>query len=638
MEDGVTPPKAPNLASLKTMFEDSAQLTQTARQQSRVDDDYYHGHQWTAAERATLRERKQPDNVFNRVRPAVNGTLGVLKQGATDPRAYPRTPKDEDSADVASKVLRFIADFNRFDDLKIRGAKDYLVQGTCAAIVEVDDDLQVVVQEIAGEEFFYDARSRRENFSDARYMGIAKWQYADDVAAKYPDAKADLEGSLDGGSLGDDTFEDRPNDATPTVSWVDKKKRRVMVVELYHREGREWQRCVFHAGGLLDYGPSAYHDDKGRPCNPIEAQSCFVDRDNNRYGIVRDMRGPQDEINKRRSKLLHLLSTSQIQAVDPSAIEVDANTARKEAARPDGVIPFGWQKVQTTDMAMGQANLLSEAKAEIERMGPNPAILGRQGESSSGRAQLVRQQAGLTEQAVTYGGVEEWELRLYRQMWNRARQFWTSPQYIRITDDEGSPEFIGINSPPTDDQGRQGKPLADPTTGEPLKVHPETGEAHPQGKQAFLMPDGSMALGYQNVIAEMDVDILIDATPDTANVQQEQFQMLVELAKMYGPQEVPFDDLLAVSAMPDKRAIIDKRKARAEQAGQQQQQQQAMQMQLAQAGAQAEIENKQADTALKSAKAQTELFSAQFKADQAFIGMAGPASGSAPNGAGQYAP
>ena len=135
-----------------------------------------------------------------------------------------------------------------------------------------------------------------------------------------------------------------------------------------------------------------------------------------------------------------------------------------------------------------------------------------------------------------------------------------------------------------------------------------------------------MALGYQNALAEMDVDILIDATPDTANVQQEQFKMLVELAKMYGPQEVPFDDMLAVSAMPDKRAIIEKRKARQEQNAQQQQQMQAMQMQLAQAGAMADIENTQADTQLKSAKAQTELFDAQFKADQAFVGMVGSAA------------
>jgi hypothetical protein len=578
-------PKAPEIAELRAMYRDAMDLTEFARRQAEIDDDYYNGNQLTREEKAELSKRGQPDIVINRVRPAVNGTLGVLKAGSTDPRAYPRTPKDEDSADIATKVLQFIADRNRFDDLKISVARDYLIRGTCAAIVEADEDLQITMQEISSEEFFADPRSRREDFSDARYMGIAKWQYADDVTAMYPDAKRDVEGSLsDSGALIDDLNQDRPQDASSTVSWVDKKKRRVMVVEMYHREGSEWRRCVFHAGGTLAYGVSPYVDDKKRPCNPIVAQSCYIDRDNNRYGIVRDMRGPQDEINKRRSKLLHLINASQIQAVDPSAVEVDSNTARKEAARPDGVIPYGWQKVPTTDMAAGQANLLVEAKMEIERIGPNPAVLGREGENASGRANLVRQQAGLTEQAIVYGGVEVWELRAYEQMWNRARQFWTAPQYIRITDDEGAPQFVGINQPQMA-QGPDGQPMAD-MTGQPI------------------------VLGYENALAEMDVDIILDTTPDTANMAAEQFAVMAELAKVYGPQAVPFEMMLQLSSIPGKREIMDKMKAKADEGGQAQQQVVQLQQQMVELEAalkQAEIANKQANTELTQAKTETEM-------------------------------
>jgi len=597
--------QAPSLASLKTMFEESASLTILARKEARIDQDYYDGYQWTADERAALKARKQPDTVFNRVRPAVNGTLGVLKQGATDPRAYPRTPKDEDAADVASKTLRFIADQNQFDDLKMRGAKDYLVMGTCAAICEVDEDLKIVIEPIRWEEFFYDPRSRKETFGDARYMGCAKWQYADDVVRRYPDVKSSLDMEIEAGAATvDESFEDRPGDASNTVAWVDKRKRRVMVVEIYHREADGWRRCVYYSGGILEYGPSPYLDDKKRPCCPIEAQSCFIDRGNNRYGMVRDMRGPQDEINKRRSKLLHLVSSSQIQAVDPSAVATDANTARKEAARPDGVIPYGWQKVPTVDMASGQASLLAEAKGEIERMGPNPAILGREGESSSGRAQLIRQQAGIIEQAIIYGGIEEWELRLYRQMWDRARQFWTAPMFVRVTDDEGAPKFIGLNQP-------TGQPKIDDQTGE-MALDPQTGQP---------------VEDVENPIAELDVDIIIDATPDTANVQQEQFEALIEMARMYGPQEVPFEDILLLSSMPGKRQVMERRKARQEEQGQQQQTQQQMQMQMAQAGTQAAIENTQSQTALNMAKAETTMFNAQVDADKALHGVMKPAAG-----------
>lgn len=585
----------PDLPKLKKYFEDAISTTEVARRQAAIDQDYYDGPgQWTPAERAILKDRKQPDNYFNRIRPAVLGTLGVIKQGATDPRAYPRNPQDEDAADVASKVLRFIADRNRFDDLKLKAAKDYLVCGICAAIVEVDEDRQVTVGLIRFEEFFYDPRSRKEDFSDARYMGIAKWQYADDVIAKYGDADKAIERTLDGGSpiAVDITMEDRPTDQIGTVSWADKGKRRIMTVELYHAEGGKWYRCVFHAGGILESGVSAYLDDKKRPTNPIVAQSCFVDRENNRYGIVRDMRGPQDEINKRRSKLLHRLSTNLVQENQPGALMgTDAELVRKEAARPDGVLPSGVQIVNQSDKTAGEAQLLQEAKTEIERMGPNPAVLGRQGEASSGRANLIRQQAGMTEQAVVFGGVEDWELRIYGRKWDCARQYWTAPMFVRTTDDEGSPEFIGVNQPQTQMDPMTGQPVMDAATGQPA------------------------ILGYENALAELDVDIILDSVPDTANVQQEQFQMLVELAKIYGPQEVPFDDVLETSTMPNKRQVIDKRKARAEQAAQSQQNNPAQELQMR--GAVAEITKTEAEAALTIAKADNEVMRPQMEAMKA---------------------
>lgn len=598
MEDGVTSSYKPELATLKRMFEDARDQTYDARKDALIDQDYYDGYQWTAEERATLRKRLQPDLVFNRVRPAINGTLGVIKQGATDPRAYPRNPQDEESSDVASKTLRFIADTNRFDDLKLKGAKQYLVPGTCAAIIEVDEDRQVKIEPIRFEEFFYDPRSRREDFKDARYMCVAKWQYADEVAKLYPDAKKDVMDALEAGApiTTDETFDDRPKDQ---ITWVDKKKRRVLTVELYHEDGG-WKRCVFFAGGVLEAAESAYKDSKGRPTNPIEAQSCFVDRENNRYGLVRDMRGPQDEINKRRSKLLHELNNRQVRQVEMGA-EMDAANVRQEAGRPDGILPYGWDFVSRADIVAGQAQLLAEAKAEIERMGPNPAILGRQGEDQSGRANLIRQQAGLTEQAIIFGGIEDWELRIYRQCWDRARQFWREPMWIRVTDDEGAPEFVQLNEPemgpPQMVMGENGVPTIQPTV-----------------------------LGYKNAIAELDVDIILDTVPDTANVQQEQFQMLTELAKMYGPEQVPFEDVLEASSMPNKRQIIERRKARAEEAQQQQQQPNPMQ-ELQMRGAVAEVSKTEAEAALTGAKAQNEMMRPQMEAAERLQQMHRPAAG-----------
>jgi hypothetical protein len=140
------------------------------------------------------------------------------------------------------------------------------------------------------------------------------------------------------------------------------------------------------------------------------------------------------------------------------------------------------------------------------------------------------------------------ELRVYRQMWARIKQFWTEQKTIRVTDDIGAAKFMQVNEPQV------------------------------QEVQGIVMgPDGQPQIGMQQVVtgvknrpAEMDMDIIIDTTADTANVQQEQYTELVKLAQVYGPQEVPFDDILEASNLPQKRKIIEKRKSRQEEQAQQQ--------------------------------------------------------------------
>ena len=118
--------------------------------------------------------------------------------------------------------------------------------------------------------------------------------------------------------------------------WADYKRRRVRVCEHYYRDGEGWKFCIFTKGGFV-VAPQAspYLGEDDQPECPIKAVSLYVDRDNNRYGEVRTMIGPQDEINKRRSKALHLINQRQVR-VSP-AVANDPNEVRKELARPDGV-------------------------------------------------------------------------------------------------------------------------------------------------------------------------------------------------------------------------------------------------------------------------------------------------------------
>jgi hypothetical protein len=513
--------------------------------------------------RATLAARFQPAIWTNHVQPAVDGVLGMLAQGRTDPRAYPRNPQDEQSADIATKALRYMADKASFDQIKLDCAEEHQVEGIAAAVVEIDADLEVTVTQLRWNEFIYDPRSRRADFKDARYLGAAKWMYADDVAALYPERyKAMGDPFESGGSWAGqgDIFDDKPE---TVLGWIDRNSRRLLVVEIYHQEGGQWMRCVFCAAGEFEAGVSPYQDDKGRPRCPIEAASCYVSRELMRYGRVRNMRPIQDEVNARRSRALHIANSRQLQERELGSGMGDVDTARQEAARADGVIPPGWAIIPTRDMAVDNQALLAEAKTELQRMAPTPAVLGRQGGASSGRERLVLQQAGMTELARALSRLQDWEQRIYAAMWMTARQFWQEPKWVRITDDLKAAEFVLMNDP------------EDPGT--------------------FL--------------SRMDVDIIIDSVADTANLAQEVWQELVQLLQMYPPEDARFLIAVEMSPIPDKARVIERIKAFQKERTEEMAQAQQMAMQQAQqagelqmAEAQASIADKQAGAMKKAAE------------------------------------
>jgi hypothetical protein len=549
--------------------------------------------------RQVLRDRKQPEIYTNRIRPAVNGILGVLEQGRSDPQAYPRNPDDQDAADIVTKVLRFIADKSDFASIKLDVAENFFIEGTGAVIVEMDGD-DITPTQIRWEEYYSDSFSRRNDFGDKRFDGIAKWVDADLIRnnPRWKERLKEIGDPLDSANEGfaSETYEDRGDNG---AGWINTRRRRALLCEEYALEEGEWKRLVYIGCGVLEYDTSPYLDEKGRPSNPIEATSCYVDLDNGRYGIVDDMMPIQDEINASRSRALHLANSRQVQFdVNSGGNPADADIARQEAARADGVLPMGWTIQATADMT--QANILrnQEAKGEIERMGPTPAVLGRnESGSQSGRARLVSQQAGLTELARPIGRLSNWELRVYRQMWNRARQYWTDEMFIRVSDDQRAPQFLKVNEM----VGQQPTivPQQDPATGQ-------------VATQIVMQPI------MKNRLAEMDVDIILDTVQDTATLAQEVWAELVQLVGQAGGLEAvyspAFELMIEASPLADKTRVIELiKKGRDEQQqnqvqqlqGQVQQLTQALQQKQQQTGEQvaADVAHKTAQANLANAKA-----------------------------------
>ena len=568
------------LETVKRKATVSMDMLDAARRAAQVFQRYYDGDQWTDSERRTLEARGQPALAFNHIKPAINAIIGIVERGRTDPKGWGRTPQDQEAAEVATDGLRYVSDVTRFNATARECLQDFLIWGVVAGINEINEGQEPGIRRIRPEEFFYDPYSRDRDFSDARYMGIAKWMDETDLVDLYPDAEDKIKMSFDSATTGD-SFQDRPRDGW---SWIDVKSRRIMCFEMYSRRGGMWNRCVFVYGGVLEEGPSQYLDSKTKqPRNPILAQSAYVDIDNQRYGAVKDMVSPQDAINKGRSKAIHLLNVAKLR-VEPGVLDVDA--VRKEWAKPDGIIEAREGQIEELgdrQLTPAHLELLRDAKEEMRRQSPTPGIVGRSGQSQSGRAILAEQQAGMTEQAPLLAGFDDWKLRCYRAMWESIKQFWTAPKWIRVTDDENAPRFVGLNMP---------EPVIDPQTGQ-MQIDPMTGQPVMQS----------------NSPADMDVDIVIDSTPDTAVIQEEQFQRLAELVQAGMP--IPPDVLIEASSLPKKKLLLDKLK----QAQEQQSQQPDMAMQAEMQKAQMQSQAKQQELAMQ-AQADAQDLERQDMADQ----------------------
>lgn len=601
MSDGLT------LSELCRQFEESEELTRSARDKAERDRDYYDEKQWTETEKSEIENRGQPAITYNRIKRKVNSMMGLEKQTRKDPKAFPRNPNDEHAAQAATDVIRYVCEDSRWDDKRSLAAKELAIEGTCAIMVGVKQTkkgLDPELRRIAWDRFYHDPHSSEFDFADAAYMGQVIWMDLDKATAKWPDAEAELNGTW---LLGEksETYDDKPKHNM----WSDYKRKRVRICEHYYLTAEGWQFCMFTKGGfIVEPQPSPYIGDDDQPECPIKAVSLYIDRDNNRYGEVRTMIGPQDEINKRRSKALHLISQRQVR-VSP-ATGMSAREIQKELSKPNGVFVGDQGDVEilpTNDMAAANLQLLQEAKSEIDLLGPNAALGGKNSAESSGRAILAQQQGGMTELATYLDCIRVLSLAVYRSTWCRVRQFWNDERWIRVTDNEQNLRFVGINKPVTAFQ-MMAEQMG--ITKENLQSAPP--EAVAQLEQMSMDPRSQQVVKVENAVAELDVDILVDEGIDSPTIAAEEFDSLLKMAGT-GMVQIPPDVLIEASSLRNKDKLLEMMKQAPDPM-----QQEAQQLQMA--GAVADVEKTKSETVKNLATAEATTAGIQIDAMQ--MGMA----------------
>jgi hypothetical protein len=521
------------------------------------------GSQWTQAQLKDFALRKQPTTTNNKITRKIDGIIGTLERLKQDPKAYPRTPMHEEGAELATGSLRYALETQNWsakDPICARMAASEGYGGLEFNLIQGDKgDIEVEIEVVQTDSFFYDPRSYLHDFSDARFMGVGKWMDVDEAVELYPDYEEEIRDSVESGS-------ELSSEPDREFKWFQSygENPRVRIVDGWYKHRGEWCYCVFTGNTKLMESKSYLMDEKGNTQCKYEMFSCYIDQDGDRYGFVRNLKPLQQQINYRESKTIQLMHTRQLMA--PKGAFDDVEVARREAARPDGVVIYNMgiekpdfnESSKQADIA-AQFKYLENVKTDFESFGPNIAVTGEGLENSSGRAIQLLQQSGLADLGPFIQSYRDWKIRVYRKMWNAIQKHWTGERWIRVSDDDNIKQLVGIN-------------------------------------QVEMGPFGPQLV---NALGSLDVDIILDEGPDTVNQMGDAYDTLTALAQKGA--EIPPAVLIELSPIQSsvKKKLLEMLNPTDPESQQKQQMMEQLQMQQAEA----DVRDKMASAQMKEAQA-----------------------------------
>lgn len=482
---------------LLSYYEQELSRQSTNRHQMAVDEDFYDNIQWSEQDAQALKERGQMPIAYNVISTAVNWVINSQKRMRTDFKVLPRRKDGGKQAERKSQLLKYLDDVNRSQFDISQAFEDAVIAGIGwleDAIQEEDDGEPLYTRYESWRNILWDSTSVQKDLSDCRYVMRNKWVDVDVAEAFFPDRKGTIAGAVEDAQHSGADFEYGDNVMDSIENAYDESigngethlfdRPRVRLIEVWFKvpttvkklKGGDFRgelydensighnaeieagrsvviektdfvvHCaVMTTSGLLWYSKSPYRHNR-YPFTPIWGNR--RKRDGLPYGLVRGMRDIQEDINKRASKALAILSSNKV-IMDEGAVP-DLNKFAEEVARPDAILVkkknLELQLNADRELAPAHLDLMSRSIMMIQQTsGVTDENMGRQTNATSGKAIMARQDQGQLATAHYFDN-----LRLARQIQGEKQlslieQYFTEEKQFRITNMRGTPEYIEIN-------------------------------------------------------------------------------------------------------------------------------------------------------------------------------------------------
>lgn len=462
------------------------------------DEDFYDNIQWSEEDAQILRERGQAPLTYNVISQTVNWIIGSEKRGRTDFNILPRGKEDAKPAERKTALLKYLSDVNRTPFHRSRAFEDAVKVGIGwveDGVTDEDDGEPIYSRYESWRNVLWDSACTELDLADCRYVIRTKWVDLDIAIAMFPERRELLERSAQQGDRigydlanGDEAMDFAENELDvlhgAAIDNTDSRRDRVRLIEIWFRkpervkklvggalsgevyeEGNPGQMQELQAGnailadrvmlrmhcavmtaeGLLFVGQSPYRHNRF-PFTPIWGYR--RGRDGLPYGVIRGLKSIQEDINKRASKALFILSSNKV-VMEKGAVD-DLAEMEDEVARPNGIIVVNPNKRfelnADRELAPAHLDLMSRSIQMIQSVsGVTDELLGRTTNATSGVAVQARQEQGAMSTSKLFDNLRYAVQIQGEKQLSLVEQYFTDQKQFRITNSRGTPDYIVVN-------------------------------------------------------------------------------------------------------------------------------------------------------------------------------------------------
>jgi hypothetical protein len=586
-------------------------------------ESFFAGDQWDSLDLAKLKAQKRPALTINKIISTISNVMGEQIFNRSEIAYRPRSGSPAEIAECLTKVFKQISDNNQLDwkrsDMFADGA--ITSRGYLDIRIEHDDHMQgeVRIVKLNPKNVIVDPDAEDYDPDTWNEVFVTKWMTADQIAVLYNKEDAEILRNRSESSLpfGYDSISDRLRDrfgstTTPMYGGIYDESgvtRNIRVIERQYRKLDNQEHFVSMQGDTRPVPPEFSREKKKwfmdtfgfaiikklvnrihwdvvadnvvlhsewspyKHFTPVPYFPIF--RHGRTIGLVENLLGSQELLNKSSSQELHVINTSANSGWKVRAGAVTNMTPEELEQRggESGIVievqgdpEKDAVKITPNSTPQGLDRVSYKAEEHIKSIsGVSDSMQGFDREDVAAKAIQAKRQAGSTNLAKPLDSLVRTDWMIARNILDLIQENYTEERILTITKDRitGETEEVPINQ-----VNAAGMIINDLTLGE-----------------------------YSAVVSSV---------PVRETLEDSQFEQAISMREQGIP--IPDEVIIDNSRLTNKKEIIAKMQAGANSPEAQQQRQLALRGQEAEVEkTKREGENKHADTQLKIAKATTEM-------------------------------